>query len=339
MDTKGPRNNATAANSSNTRNSDLSAEAKEVRMSLQYAVIEICAQQDRMNQTKTSSQALQALAELTFLYATNCLSQDLDAFSSHANRKTITIDDVKLMVRKLPDMLQSLTDYCDKQVSAAPAAREGTNSSVAARGKRSRALNGTSESNSAIAEANKHRIHNAPPGKLSRNVGASNTNRSPASRRLEYDLTTPNSDPPKMHKMDDSSTSSEDSIDILTRAPPIEKNSSGKDKSTRKEVDDDEDDDFLPFKKRNRVNCGTDAQVIKSASRRVIDSSSDSSQDELNDISRNRQTLKLDSISISGTTNQEKVRKFDKNEEPSQTVRIMTEMSPHSAPSEDDSDG
>ena len=335
MDTKGPRNYATAANSSNTRNPELSAEAKEVRMSLQYAVIEICAHQDRMNQTKTSSQALQALAELTFLYATNCLSQDLDAFSSHANRKTITVDDVRLMVRKSPEMLQSLTDYCEKQFSAVPSVRESTNSSVAARGKRSRALNGTFDSNSAMTEANRRRNYNAPPGKLSRNVA----NRSPASRRLEYDLTTPNSDPPKRHKMDDSSTSSEDSIDILTRVQISEKVSSGKNKIIQKDVDDDEDDDFLPVQNRNRIKCGTDVQVKIRASRRVIDSSSDSSLDELNDVCRNRQTSKLDSSSISRTTKQEKLSKSDKNEEPSQAIRIMSEMSPHSAPSEDDSDG
>lgn len=54
---------------------------------------------------QVSSQAISVLTELTYQYATTSLMNDLVAFSRHANRKTITVDDVRLVTRKDPDLL------------------------------------------------------------------------------------------------------------------------------------------------------------------------------------------------------------------------------------------
>mmetsp|Transcript_507 Transcript_507/g.764 ORF Transcript_507/g.764 Transcript_507/m.764 type:complete len:286 (-) Transcript_507:597-1454(-) len=64
--------------------------------------------------TETSKDAIEALTQMTFHYATKCLAKDLVAFCKHANRKTITVDDVKLVARKNPrGLLESLEGFCD----------------------------------------------------------------------------------------------------------------------------------------------------------------------------------------------------------------------------------
>jgi histone H3/H4 len=47
----------------------------------------------------------------SFLVGCRVFANDLDAFSSHAGRKTITGDDILLCARKTPDLHSSLTDY------------------------------------------------------------------------------------------------------------------------------------------------------------------------------------------------------------------------------------
>lgn len=52
-----------------------------------------------------SSDAIVALSELVYQYATTCLSSDLVLFSKHAGRRTVQPDDVMLVARKDPDGL------------------------------------------------------------------------------------------------------------------------------------------------------------------------------------------------------------------------------------------
>lgn len=86
-----------------------SEEQDSMRSALQAAVAQICAeecQNEDSSQMMTKS-AVQTLTELTYLYATTSLADDLVAFSQHANRRTITPDDVILVGRKNPDNLLS----------------------------------------------------------------------------------------------------------------------------------------------------------------------------------------------------------------------------------------
>lgn len=64
--------------------------------------------------TRMSPSAINALTELTFHFVTECLGPDLIRFCKHANRKTITVDDVKLAARKNPrGLLDSLDFFCE----------------------------------------------------------------------------------------------------------------------------------------------------------------------------------------------------------------------------------
>ena len=102
---------------------------KELHNALHMAVGTICRQQDIAGNEiesisatptapQTSKEAIESLAQMTFHYATKCLAKDLVAFCKHANRKTITVDDVKLVARKNPrGLLDSLEGFCDNSTS------------------------------------------------------------------------------------------------------------------------------------------------------------------------------------------------------------------------------
>ena len=94
---------------------EISDELNEARRSLQYAVINICSSLDRQSNTKTSIKALQAISALTYQYAAGSLAQDLDDFCGHAGRKTISVDDVKLVLRKSSDLQHRLGDFCEQR--------------------------------------------------------------------------------------------------------------------------------------------------------------------------------------------------------------------------------
>lgn len=89
----------------------------ELRCAMQHAIVEICGAEEEESGSSMTAPAIKALAELTFLYASTSLASDLDAFSTHANRKTITVDDVKLVVRKNPSVVRKLEDCCDNLAS------------------------------------------------------------------------------------------------------------------------------------------------------------------------------------------------------------------------------
>eukprot|EP00979_Chaetoceros_neogracilis_P010246 scaffold2408_cov279-Chaetoceros_neogracile.AAC.42 len=99
---------------------------KELQNALHMAVGTICRQQDISTNDitpagptpQTSNEAIECITQMTFHYATKCLAKDLVAFCKHANRKTITVDDVKLVARKNPrGLLDSLDGFCDNSTS------------------------------------------------------------------------------------------------------------------------------------------------------------------------------------------------------------------------------
>lgn len=100
-------------------------EESELRAAIQFSVIQICAQEEMHTKTKITPQAISALSELTYLYATISLRNDLDVFSIHAGRrKTIDVADVKLVARKNPDnLLDKLNQYAQELQNAATSSK------------------------------------------------------------------------------------------------------------------------------------------------------------------------------------------------------------------------
>ena len=136
-----PRPHARSATGSDNNNTSRSSGAGEddaaVRSALHFAVGRICEQEeddeiDVGGGARMSSAAVSSLTELVYQYATTSLANDLAAFSRHAGRKTVTVDDVKLVLRKDPQTLDALTEFCEREqlgttaaaAAAAAAARE-----------------------------------------------------------------------------------------------------------------------------------------------------------------------------------------------------------------------
>jgi len=97
--------------------SEHASEERDLRAALQHAVAQICLEEEMLDDSaQMSTQAVAALSELVYQYATNCLFNDLLAFSRHANRRTITLEDVLLVARKDPQGLQAkLTAFDEKE--------------------------------------------------------------------------------------------------------------------------------------------------------------------------------------------------------------------------------
>lgn len=114
--------------------SDDRDEEESILHALHFAVGNICRQEEQnddkleeeeeeeednpdnapFKKLKMSKSSIRTLTQMTYHYATKCLSKDLVAFSKHANRKTITVDDVKLVARKNPrGLLDALEGFCE----------------------------------------------------------------------------------------------------------------------------------------------------------------------------------------------------------------------------------
>lgn len=93
----------------------------ELQSALHFAIGQICLSVERDLEKESSksscfvrmnTDAISTLTDITYQYATTYLANDLVAFSQHANRRTITVEDVKLAARKEPTkLLPSLQEF------------------------------------------------------------------------------------------------------------------------------------------------------------------------------------------------------------------------------------
>ena len=65
---------------------------------------------------RMSTDAITTLTELTYHYVTTSLSNDLVSFSQHAHRRTIQVDDVKLIARKDSKLLDALNAFEERHL-------------------------------------------------------------------------------------------------------------------------------------------------------------------------------------------------------------------------------
>jgi histone H3/H4 len=304
------------------------AAGRDFRTSLQFSIIQICAQQDRMNQTRTSSQAIKALTELTFQFATTSLSQDLDAFSSHANRKRITLDDVKLVLRKSSENLARLQDYCEQELLVGgPQQQQQQHAGV------------VEVNNGSYKDGRSSRVkdHNASTTTMTTSAISGIKRRTGSSAHVvskrpprQFDLTSP--------KVDDSS-SSDDSVSLRRESVGITKISSG---AMSKKIDTsigDSDDDEIVQPRRTNFRDGKKAVGRGAQKKRILESSrsDDDDDDDDDDVHRGIRRQKSNLSPISQTRRHEQVEPGKLGYSSTQTMRIMAEMSPHSAASDDES--
>eukprot|EP00934_Nitzschia_sp_Nitz4_P002152 Nitzschia sp. Nitz4//scaffold67_size101165//97114//97938//NITZ4_004547-RA/size101165-processed-gene-0.52-mRNA-1//1//CDS//3329556528//2152//frame0 len=99
----------TSSNHRNVGSSLLEPETQELRKALEYAVLQVILAEDTRAGMRTTSGAIRAMSELVWQYVQHAMVPDLEAFSNHARRTAasgkVDIDDVALLLRKLPDQL------------------------------------------------------------------------------------------------------------------------------------------------------------------------------------------------------------------------------------------
>jgi len=61
---------------------------------------------------EVSRQTIYGLSELTYRVAES-LAGDIRAFAHHANRTTVSVEDIKLASRKNPEMMRKLADFSE----------------------------------------------------------------------------------------------------------------------------------------------------------------------------------------------------------------------------------
>lgn len=123
--------------------SNSNSEENSILKALHYAVGNICREEESAEQnqatairigssssttTVMSREAIEALTQMTYHYATTCLAQDLASFCRHGNRKTIKVDDVMLVARKNPGgfLLDSLASFRENGTGNAAGINNGT---------------------------------------------------------------------------------------------------------------------------------------------------------------------------------------------------------------------
>ena len=103
-----------------------SLEQQSLLKSLHYTVGKIILEQEQLQQEendisgiistntiKMNQESIACLTQLTFSYITKCVGPDLISFSQHAKRKSITVEDVKLVGRKREGLMEILNDFID----------------------------------------------------------------------------------------------------------------------------------------------------------------------------------------------------------------------------------
>ncbi len=117
-------------------------EENSIHNALHLAVGNICREEEKAerknssaasNTPRMSREAIETLTQMTYHYATKCLAKDLILFRKHAGRKTISVDDVRLVARKNP---RGLMDSLDGFLEGVCEPKDGFNSTTVRREKK-----------------------------------------------------------------------------------------------------------------------------------------------------------------------------------------------------------
>lgn len=90
-------------------------QSQRLKASLHYGVVSMCKEKEDGLDVNFNRQMMAAIAETTWRQCQH-FAQDLELFAKHAKRSTINPDDVKLLVRKAPKLLDHISALHDKQM-------------------------------------------------------------------------------------------------------------------------------------------------------------------------------------------------------------------------------
>lgn len=87
--------------------------ADDTRAAVWLTVAQLCADDEARTGTKYAPAFVEALCHVV-CSQTETMGADLECFAKHGKRSKISVDDVKLCVRRNQDLLQRLADMSDK---------------------------------------------------------------------------------------------------------------------------------------------------------------------------------------------------------------------------------
>ncbi|EEU44306.1 uncharacterized protein NECHADRAFT_84698 [Fusarium vanettenii 77-13-4] len=109
-----------------TGDEDREVLSHRLKAALWYAVGQIVDEQSLIRNRNATPQFIGALTELVWAQIGRALENvatDLETFSNHAGRTTVTTDDVLLLARKNPDLHQIMKDFIDQAKADKEAAK------------------------------------------------------------------------------------------------------------------------------------------------------------------------------------------------------------------------
>ncbi|KAJ3507326.1 hypothetical protein NM208_g15974 [Fusarium decemcellulare] len=95
---------------------------ERLKAALWYAVGQIVDEESLRRNRNATPQFIGALTELVWTQIEN-VATDLESFSNHAGRTTVTTDDVLLLARKNPDLHQIMKEFVDQAKAEKEAAK------------------------------------------------------------------------------------------------------------------------------------------------------------------------------------------------------------------------
>ncbi|KAK7427964.1 MHF histone-fold complex component [Neonectria magnoliae] len=95
---------------------------ERLKAALWYAIGQMVDEESLKRNRNATPQFIGALTELVWTQIEN-VATDLESFSNHAGRSTITTDDVLLLARKNPDLHQIMKEFVDRAKAEKEAAK------------------------------------------------------------------------------------------------------------------------------------------------------------------------------------------------------------------------
>ncbi|CAM1508382.1 Fc.00g052300.m01.CDS01 [Cosmosporella sp. VM-42] len=95
---------------------------ERLKAALWYAVGQLVDEESLRRNRNATPQFIGALTEMVWTQMEN-VATDLESFSNHAGRTTVTTDDVLLLARKNPDLHQIMKEFVDHTKAEKEAAK------------------------------------------------------------------------------------------------------------------------------------------------------------------------------------------------------------------------
>lgn len=87
----------------------------DLKKAVHYQVGKICEEQEELLEAKVPTIFVAALTEVVFKQILS-VGNDLEHFAKHRGKQTVSVDDVKLLCRRNPDLISELNLFLSRRL-------------------------------------------------------------------------------------------------------------------------------------------------------------------------------------------------------------------------------